>query len=385
MRLAFISLMNDAPWGGSEVLWSQTAALALAEGHQVLITAYEWPTPAPALRRLVAAGAELFYRTAYSPKLHKRVARRIVQVVRPASTELLKLQAYAPDLIFINQGGYSDIIHKEDIWSWLIGGSVPYAIICHLYQDPVKLGEVERAKILAIYQHAQRVFTISQTQTAVLQRQLAAALPNSQVVQNPLNLPAHMPMDYPAPGVPQMAVVASLDTDRKGQDVLFQVLSTPTWSSRTWQLNLYGKGPDQAYLERLADYYQLTGRVVFHGHIADSAEIWRTNHLLVIPSRIESGPMVLVEAMLSGRPVVSTNVGLVKDWLEDERSGFIAEASLPDSLGEALERSWQAQMRWPEMGMQAFKLAADKVQANPAGEMLHLLTQEVVGKPLAKL
>jgi glycosyltransferase involved in cell wall biosynthesis len=375
MKIAFISLMNDAPWGGSEVLWSQTAALALAEGHQVLITAYKWPTPAPELRHLVEGGAELFYRTAYSPKLHKRLVRRMLQFVQPASAELLKLQVYAPDLVFVNQGGYSDVIHKADIWAWLVGGSVPFTIICHLYQDPVKLSEIERGKILAVYKQARWVFTISRTQTAVLQRQLAAALPNSEVIQNPLNLPVQMPMPYPSSEVLQLAVVASLDADRKGHDVLFQVLSAPAWTARAWQLNLYGKGPDQAYLERLAGFYHLTDRIIFHGHVADSAEIWRVNHLLIIPSRIESGPMVLVEAMLSGRPVVSTNVGLVKDWLEDEQTGFIAEASLPDSLAQALERSWLKQAQWKEMGQRAYERATVQMQTDPARKMLDLLQQ----------
>jgi glycosyltransferase involved in cell wall biosynthesis len=375
MKLAFISLMNDAPWGGSEALWSKTAALALAEGHQVLITAYEWPTPAQPLRELVAAGATLFYRTPYSPQLHKRLWRRAVRQFRPLSTELLELKKFAPDLVFVNQGGHSDIIHKEDIWAWLTSGAVPYAIICHLYKDPYQMGEAERAKTLAVYERARVVLTISAKQTEVLRRQLAHPLPNCRVVQNPLNLPAHMPMPYPPAGRVQLAVVASLDADRKGHDVLLQVLSGPAWQSRDWQLNFYGKGPDQAYLERLVAYYQLGGRVVFQGHVADSAVIWRTNHALVIPSRIESGPMVLVEAMLSGRPVVSTNVGLVPDWLEDGVTGFLAEASLPESLAVALERAWQAQPQWPAMGQRAYERARAQIQTNPAAELLRLLQE----------
>jgi glycosyltransferase involved in cell wall biosynthesis len=376
MKLAFISLMNDAPWGGSEALWSKTAALALAQGHQVLITAYEWPTPAQPLRELVAAGATLFYRTAYSPKLHKRVTRRVMRQFQPLSVELRKIKGFAPDLVFVNQGGHNDIIHKEDIWAWLTAGTVPYAIICHLYKDPYQQSENERAVTLAVYAHARVVLTISAMQTEVLRRQLASPLPNARVVQNPLNLPAHMPMPYPTTdGGIRLAVVASLDTDRKGHDVLLQVLSAPHWTSRAWQLNFYGKGRDHAYLERLVAYYKLDDRVTFCGHVADSSEIWRINHLLVIPSRIESGPMVLVEAMLSGRPVVSTTVGLVPDWLEDNQTGFLAEASLPESLAAALERAWVLRAEWPAIGIRAHKRARVQVQLNPAAELLKLLEE----------
>lgn len=365
--------MNDAPWGGSEILWSKTAALALAAGHEVLITAYRWPEPAPALRELVAAGATLFYRTAYSPQLHKRLVRRVARQFQPLSAELRNIQAFEPDLVFVNQGGHNDIIHKEDIWAWLTADAVPYVIICHLYKDPHQMSEGERAATLAVYTHARAVLTISAMQTEVLRRQLASPLPNAHVVQNPLNLPAHMPMPYPAAGPAQLAVVASLDADRKGHDVLLQVLSGPQWVGRDWQLNFYGKGRDHAYLERLAAYYGLAGRVVFRGHVADSAEIWRTNHLLLIPSRIESGPMVLVEAMLSGRPVVSTTVGLVPDWLADGQTGFLAEASLPESLARTLERAWHARAEWPAMGQRAYEHARQQVQPDPAATLLALL------------
>ncbi|MVN78987.1 glycosyltransferase [Hymenobacter sp. HMF4947] len=377
MKIAFISLMNDAPWGGSEVLWSKTAALALSEGHQVLITAYEHSVPAPQLLDLVAAGAQLFYRTSYRPELYVRVLRRVQSVVRPRSAELVKLQEFKPDLIFVNQGGFNDIIYKTDILNWLTSNIIPYVIICHLYNDPIKLTQTVRQATLNAYQHAQRVFTISKTQTAVLERQLATSLSNSQIVQNPLNLPVQMPMPFPVEAVPQLAVVASLDVDRKGHDVLLQVLSGPTWLARDWQLNIYGKGPDQTYLAQLVSYYKLDTKVAFHGHLADSADIWRTNHILIIPSRIESGPMVLVEAMLSGRPVVSTDVGLVKEWLEDNATGFIAEASLPDSLNQALEQCWTQKDKWPQMGTLAFERASKQIQANPAREMLTMLTSIV--------
>lgn len=366
--------MNDAPWGGSEALWSKTAALALGEGHQVLITAYEHQSPAPQLLNLVIAGAQLFYRTSYRPELYVRVLRRIVRAVRPRSAELLRLQEFKPDLIFVNQGGFNDIIYKEDILSWLISSAVPYVIICHLYSDPIKLTQTVRQATLRAYQHAKWVFTISQTQTAVLERQLATSLPNSRVVQNPLNLPTQIPMPFPEGIVPQLAVIATLDTDRKGHDVLLQVLSKPIWLARDWRLNIYGKGPDQAYLAQLVNYYKLDSRVIFHGHVAVSADIWSINQVLIIPSRIESGPMVLVEAMLSGRPVVSTNVGLVKEWLEDNITGFIAEASLPDSLNQALEQCWTQQSKWAQMGALAFARASKRIQDNPAREMLTTLT-----------
>jgi len=40
MRLAFVTLMRNSPWGGSEELWFRAAQLALRNGDQVLVLAY---------------------------------------------------------------------------------------------------------------------------------------------------------------------------------------------------------------------------------------------------------------------------------------------------------------------------------------------------------
>jgi glycosyltransferase involved in cell wall biosynthesis len=71
--------------------------------------------------------------------------------------------------------------------------------------------------------------------------------------------------------------------------------------------------------------------------------------------------------------VVSANVGLVPDWLEEGNTGFLAEAAFPEPLDAALERAWQAQAEWPAMGLRAYERARGQVQADPAAELLQLL------------
>ena len=377
MRIAFVLTMGDAPWGGSEVLWSQTAVLALQQGHMVFVSAYRWPEVQPQLLALQQKGAILFRRPSYRIDISSRIIARLKLTVKVRSEEVKALETFAPDLVIFNQGGAYDVIHRTDLLPLVIQQQYAYSIICHLYQDPVKLQEAERVLITRVFTQAKRVFVISTTQAAVIQRQLATCLPNIEVVQNPINLPAHWPVAYPITVEPQWAVVASLDTDRKGQDILFEVLSRPHWRNRPWHLNLYGKGPDQIYLERLAEYYDITGRVIFQGHVADSGQIWAKNHVLIISSRIESGPMVLAEAMLSGRTVVATDVGMVKEWLREGQNGFIAEASLPDSLDAALERCWARRHEWEQLGQTAHEHVKPLIDFYAAETMLKRISDVV--------
>ncbi|MBD2766426.1 glycosyltransferase family 4 protein [Hymenobacter sp. BT664] len=374
MRVAFVSLMYDAPWGGSEVLWTHTAARALAEGHEVMASFYAWPEMAAPLQALAAAGAQILLRTRYQPSLRHRAVNWLARL--PWGGELPEIRAltrFKPDVVLINQAGWMDLFFHQQLLDWL--RRVPFILACHNYQDPVRQRDFSRALLTDMYSRAKEVLMISDNQLRTLQRQLVDPIANARVIQNPLNLPA----TYPVPrnvqtnGGLQLAVVASFDVDRKGQDVLLQALTAPEWASRRFQLNFYGQGPDQAYLEKLIQFYRLTDRVRLRGHVADTAAIWRENDLLIIPSRIESGPMVLQEAMLCGRPVVAADVGMVRDWLDDDETGFIADTASAISLNRALSRAWARRADWPAIGTLAAERVRQRIEIEPVGELLRRL------------
>jgi glycosyltransferase involved in cell wall biosynthesis len=77
--------------------------------------------------------------------------------------------------------------------------------------------------------------------------------------------------------------------------------------------------------------------------------------------------------MLCGRPVVATDVGAVSEWIEDGQTGFIAEASTAKSFGAALNRAWQSQSQWKQMGIQAHKDATEKLDYSPGQSLLKLV------------
>jgi len=374
MKIAFVTLMYDAPWGGSEALWSKTAARALAEGHEVLASVYDWPEPAVDLQNLALAGAQFVLRSRYVPTLSYRAASWLMRI--PLGGKLLEMRALArfnPDVVFISQGGCMDLLYHEQLRSWL--QNVPFVLACHSYNDPVRQHKFPRHQLVGLYREAQEVLMISENQLRTLRRQLIDPIKNARVVQNPLNLPAQYPVPYvpDADGVLRLAVIGSLHIDSKGQDVLLEALAAPGWAGREVRVNFYGKGPDQAYLEELIKFYGLGDWVVLRGHVADPQEIWQENDLLVIPSRIESGPMVLQESLLCGRPVVATDVGMVREWLDDDETGFIADTATVSSLNKALNRAWAHRADWPAMGLLAAERTIPRMQNDPAGHLLNRL------------
>ncbi|MFA6142747.1 MAG: glycosyltransferase family 4 protein, partial [Candidatus Omnitrophota bacterium] len=87
-----------------------------------------------------------------------------------------------------------------------------------------------------------------------------------------------------------------------------------------------GDGELRAKLEKYAEDLGLAGSIVFTGWVKDLAEIYTDLDVVVLSSFNEGTPVSLIEAMASGKPVVSTDVGGVRDVVEDGKSGFLVEA-----------------------------------------------------------
>jgi glycosyltransferase involved in cell wall biosynthesis len=85
-----------------------------------------------------------------------------------------------------------------------------------------------------------------------------------------------------------------------------------------------GDGPERAAMEELASKTpSLYGRVHFAGHQKETRDYYRAMDVFAISSDTEQMPVALLEAMASSLPVVSTEVGDVRDMLPEAQGEFI--------------------------------------------------------------
>jgi glycosyltransferase involved in cell wall biosynthesis len=371
MRIAIISTMGSAPWGGSEELWAAAARAALTQGHDVAIATYKWPKMHPRVVDLQRRGARLFMRQ--QPK-YPRVSALIARLL-PSFRAVL---AWKPDIICISQGATYDVPLNQEydtLLRSLRGGAFPYIVICQFNSDAHVPMPSVRDKAIEYFSRAGYVAFVSRNNLRVAERQIARRLPNAIVLRNPVNLSDTAPVPWPESQTVRIACVARLEVLWKGQDVLFEALGSPAWRGRDWRLSICGEGPDREYLESLARYYDIAERVDFLGQVADVRAIWADHHLLVLPSRGEGSPLALMEAMLCGRPSIVTDVGGNKEWVEDGQSGFIAEIPQAHSLSAAVERAWAARAQWESMGLRAHYEAMNRIDPRPGKTLLNLLPE----------
>ncbi len=102
-------------------------------------------------------------------------------------------------------------------------------------------------------------------------------------------------------------------------------------------LNITGQGDYKTKLVRMVEELKLKDKVFFHtGKKHDNIyPTFQKSGVVVIPS-IWDEPFCQVglEAMSVGRPVVASNVGGIKDWLFDGKTGFFVEPNRPEQIAQ---------------------------------------------------
>lgn len=120
----------------------------------------------------------------------------------------------------------------------------------------------------------------------------------------------------------------------KGVDTLLEALAFLTYPE--WTLNVVGAGPDEALLRDRAAALGLGARVRFPGAMP-AREAFATARALVVPSRAESLPYVVIEAAAAQLPIVATKVGGIPEILAPVAGELVAPDD-PQALARAMTR-----------------------------------------------
>ncbi len=99
----------------------------------------------------------------------------------------------------------------------------------------------------------------------------------------------------------------------KGFDQLLQA-----WQMIPHELTIVGEGEQQAQLEQLIQQLQLENRVKLYGYSDCVARLLIGHEALIVSSLREGGPYTLSEALLLHRPVIGTNVGMMREFVPQQ-------------------------------------------------------------------
>ncbi len=177
---------------------------------------------------------------------------------------------------------------------------------------------------------------------------------------------------------PLWVVVGRLE-EQKGHAVLFQSLATLRQRGLDFTLAVAGDGSLRTSLEQEAEALGLSNRVRFVGALDDAGSLLAAADAVVLPSHWEGLPLVLLEALVRGRPVVASDVGGVSEVMEHEVHGELVPAGDVTALADALERFHHRPDRAILFGRAGAELVRQSYTWRAVGEGFEAVYDEVLG------
>jgi starch synthase (maltosyl-transferring) len=123
---------------------------------------------------------------------------------------------------------------------------------------------------------------------------------------------------------------------QKGIDVLLAAVPEITSRFPHVQFLIVGDGPDRSALEQQARRLDVADRVHFLGQRNDVPALLAASTALMLPSRWEGMPNVVLEAMAAGKPVMASKVQGTAELISPGINGWLVPPEQPQILAEAI-------------------------------------------------
>jgi hypothetical protein len=270
------------------------------------------------LRRALLRPAELLGLVRRAPRHFSLVARTIAEL--------------EPDLVYAN---------TITLPHWVLGARrarVP--VVVHTHESDTRMHQVFAGALAAPLLAADCVIAVSNAAKAFLTQAIPRLRHRTVVVYNGLPIP---PDDFPPPltePTARLSVIGRLNSN-KGQDLAIATVHELARRGRDVRLELAGdtfagyEGTERALREAVRDL-GLEEVVTFAGFCPDIWDLMRRTDIVLAPSRTDSLPLVVIEAMLARRPVVAARVGGIPELIEDGVTGLLVPG---DDIPIMIERT----------------------------------------------
>ena len=152
----------------------------------------------------------------------------------------------------------------------------------------------------------------------------------------------------------KIVAVGKLDP-QKGFDLLIEACRfIKNWDG--WILEIYGQGPDEEQLRSKISFYELEKHIFLKGVTRKVEEVYHSASFYVLSSRFEGFPMVLLEAISFGLPIVSFDCATgPNEVIVNDDCGLLVEEGNTKKLGEAMQRMICSREEREEKSERAFQ------------------------------
>lgn len=197
------------------------------------------------------------------------------------------------------------------------------------------------------------------------------------ILPNPVNFD-----DIPSQTSPKRREIVAVGrlAPEKNHALLINAFSEIASKYPQYTLKIYGVGPLEHSLKKQIAELGLTDRVFLMGSKKRVMFEVQQSDIFVLSSNFEGFPNVLIEAMASGMPVISSDfpTGVARQLIKEGENGYLFAVGDKATLVSALEKMLSCPDKWPQMGEKNRQIAkqytAEEVASNWMATILHIIS-----------
>ena len=170
----------------------------------------------------------------------------------------------------------------------------------------------------------------------------------------------------------------------KALHVMIEAVSKLAETTPNVRLALVGDGPLKDDLVRCASDLGVSERVLFAGVRMDVPAVLAALDVFAMSSNREGLPVVLLEAMAAGKPIVATKVGGIPEVVADHKEALLAAPNNPSELAAAMGELIADRGLREQLGRQARRKVVSQYSVAASVRRLEEVYQDLLGKREAK-
>ncbi len=257
-----------------------------------------------------------------SPATDLRALRTLIRIIRRVRPDLVHTHSTKAGVLGRLAAAAARVPSLHTAHAWSFSDGIPWSRKSFAIPTEALIGRITT-----------RFIVVSEADREVAARFHVTRPAQVRVIHNGVrDVPQRAAPD--APGRVDLTMVARMATP-KDHALLLRAL---VGIEGDFCLQFVGDGPDRAAIEALAGELGVAGRIAFLGKRLDVADVLAASHVGVLISKQEGFPLVVLEAMRAGLPVLASDVGGIREAVEDQHTGLLVARGDEAGLRRALRR-----------------------------------------------
>ncbi|MCH2038953.1 MAG: glycosyltransferase family 4 protein, partial [Rickettsiales bacterium] len=170
----------------------------------------------------------------------------------------------------------------------------------------------------------------------------------------------------------------------KGFDVFVKALSVLDRNGFDFKAVIGGSGPELDAVKNLAIKLGVIHKIEFRGWIQKKEEFFNDIDIFCLPSLHEPFGIILLEAFMYGKPVVSSASEGPSEIIEHEKDGLLAEPGSPDALASGLIKCIENPNIANQLALNGYHKVSSQYSMDKVGKDLSEILSNIVDRDRAQ-